>query len=415
MRRNAYIRLAILFSAGIWLLQGCAWKQARVVSTAGQDQHVEVRSTSKAGCTETENYIPHKGRNGITPLRMIRLNFHFMNSADGTQNLGEEEAREFAEDLVKRSNKSLRNNQPMRLPQGNNTPVLDPLLQYKIVRQKNGEPAIFVHYDDDHYYLIKKGKYQNNYRRDVIDKYGTDLDSVLNVFVQVLPPDSLMPADYGGLLNGVALRNSIKISGHLTEGAEAWQFVGMFNHEIGHILGLRHSWIPDQCEDTPEHANCWNYTDNGSVCDSLVSNNVMDSNASQNALTPCQIGIMQSNLTKAEGSGRAFIDRDFCRRDVGMEPHYIKGEEDWCMEKDVTTDVLVERGARLVISSRISMARGTGIYVRKGGKLKLKDGTVLHNECGYEWGGVFMRSGEKDRIEIGENVRIENVVPNRKI
>src|SRR5699024_4783488 len=130
--------------------------------------------------------------------------------------------------------------------------------------------------------------------------------------------------------NGIALRNAIKISGPLTERAEEREYSGMFNHEEGHILGLRHSWIADQCEDTALHPNCWNYTHDGSVCDSLVSNNVMDSNASQSALTPCQIGIMQSNLARETGSGRSFIDRDFCQRDSG-KPFLVKDSLFFCM------------------------------------------------------------------------------------
>src|SRR5699024_7391527 len=138
-------------------------------------------------------------------------------------------AVDFAVKLVKQANQKLHENQPMRLPPENRTPVLDPLIQYRIVDGKNGKRAIYFHYDDDHYYLIKKGRGQNNYSRTIIERYGRDLDSVLNVFVQAPPPDSLMPDNYGGLINGIALRNAIKISGPLTEEAEVWRYSGMFN------------------------------------------------------------------------------------------------------------------------------------------------------------------------------------------
>src|SRR5690625_7475544 len=92
----------------------------------------------------------------------------------------------------------------MRLPLNNNTPVLDPRIRYRLVTKENGDPAIYFHYDDDHFYLIKKGKHQNNYDRKVIEQYGVGLDSVLNVFVQVPPPEDIMPYQYGGLINGFA-------------------------------------------------------------------------------------------------------------------------------------------------------------------------------------------------------------------
>lgn len=51
--------------------------------------------------------------------------------------------------------------------------------------------------------------------------------------------------------------------------------------------------------DAPANANCWNLNSPaGSNCDnwSKVSNNLMDYNADQSSLSPCQIGIMQNNL-----------------------------------------------------------------------------------------------------------------------
>src|SRR5690625_7532781 len=108
-----------------------------------------------------------------------------------------------------------------------------------------------------------------------------------------------MPDHYGGLINGIALRNAIKISGPLRELQEVWRYSGMFNHEVGHILGLRHSWTGEQCHDTPAHSNCWNFTNDGSVCYSLVSNYVMVSNAFHSAFIPCLTLLMQIRLTNA--------------------------------------------------------------------------------------------------------------------
>jgi hypothetical protein len=99
-----------------------------------------------------------------------------------------------------------------------------------------------------------------------------------------------------------------------------WQIASTVNHELCHLLGLNHphqssaySW--GECADAPQHPNfpnivqCWNLNDpSGPYCNaqSLVSNNLMDYNAFQSALSPCQIDIMQGNLNSCLKSRYVF-------------------------------------------------------------------------------------------------------------
>jgi len=328
-----------------------------------------------------------------------------MNSRDSSKNLSGPDAARFATELVALANKELADNQPMRLPLGNQTLVLDPLLQYTIAETESGRYAIYEHFDDDFYYLVKKGPNRNNYDRKVIERFGIGLDSILNVFVQVTPPDSMMGNNYGGLKNGVALRNAIRISGPLLEDARVYTYTGMFNHEVGHILALRHSWVPDQCEDTPEHPNCWNFTQNGSVCDSLVSNNVMDSNADQDALTPCQIGIIQQNLTESRGKGRNFLVDSYChRRD--LPPVLIQDTVVWNREMDVISDIVLEKNSQLVINNRLSMPEGGRIYVGRKAQLIIGKNAYIRNACKLSWDGIYSKSGHADQIIVEEGAAI---------
>lgn len=79
------------------------------------------------------------------------------------------------------------------------------------------------------------------------------------------------------------------------------------NHEIAHLLKVRHSWIPnDGCGDTPPNPNCWEFGASDTTCPasapnccsdwSYLSNNLMDYNSYQPALTPCQIDRMHGQL-----------------------------------------------------------------------------------------------------------------------
>ena len=388
------------------LLMACAWKPIAHVTRVDDWPQTITRRSSVHPCEGELDYVPWSGQSGLFPLRTIRLNFHFMNSRDSSKNLTGETAIRFAVELVESANQGLIHNQPMRLPLDNQTPVLDPLIRYEIAPSEEGGPGIYEHFDDEYYYLVKKGKYRNNYDRSVIDRYGIGLDSILNVFVQVPPPDSMMGENYGGLKTGVALRNGIRISGPLLDDARVYTYDGMFNHEVGHILGLRHSWVRDQCEDTPEHSNCWNFTNNGSECDSLVSNNVMDSNADQNALTPCQIGIAQRSLTESQHPERNFQDQSFClSQDVA--PVRIQDTVYWCREVDVVTDVVIEKHGTLIIDNRVSMPRDGRIYIEKDAQLILKKNAVLENVCGWSWGGIVTKTNSEDQVVVERGASIQ--------
>lgn len=103
------------------------------------------------------------------------------------------------------------------------------------------------------------------------------------------------------------------------------------NHEIGHLLNLRHTWSgEDFCGDTPEgewfdaklpngscaerRANCWVFGENDDDCElpnsrkqcddwSKVSNNMMDySGYEKSAMTPCQVDRMLTHLRMPAGN-----------------------------------------------------------------------------------------------------------------
>lgn len=87
-----------------------------------------------------------------------------------------------------------------------------------------------------------------------------------------------------------------------------WAFAGLLNHEVGHIMGLCHSFYcnnpckgvdldpADECHEGPCYDDCGG--PNNGRCNnwSSGSNNMMGYNSGQNALTPCQWKLIMKNL-----------------------------------------------------------------------------------------------------------------------
>lgn len=83
-----------------------------------------------------------------------------------------------------------------------------------------------------------------------------------------------------------------------------WEFANIVSHEIGHALGLPHTWAGnDGCADTPDQSstppnfNCWSANSGECARRGIpASNNMMDYNGCQCALTPCQLHVIHHNL-----------------------------------------------------------------------------------------------------------------------
>lgn len=383
--------LRITFIVFLFSLLTCSPKITQNIIKKESDIRVVQEDTDikrNRVCSESSSYIPQNILTNEIRLKLIRVNFHYMNSTDSTNNFDHKNGRRYAKELLFNANKRLLENEKMKLPKGNQTEKLSPLYQYELTRYDNAKGDIYFHYDDKLYYFLNKGKGRNNYDRKVLEKYDIRSDSVLNVFVMPHHPDTLKLKYYKGGSTGIALGNSLKIAGLYESGKPAWEFGTLLNHEIGHVLGLRHSWNEsDGCDDTPKHKNCWD-------CET-ASNNMMDYNNSQMAITPCQIGRIHKNLTRMGADQRELVRPDWCVYDPTKDV-IVKGEVSWNGERDLAGDLIIKEGARLTLSCRLSMPSEGRIIIEPGGTLTLVNAQV-HNSCGYQWDGIITYS-EKNKI-----------------
>lgn len=369
--------------------------------------------TNNKCCRDKISYIPDTTHLEFIRPKQIRVNFHIVNSADSTKNFAPEAGRAYVKELLSQCAKDYNHNKRMLLhPPGKETPVLPTLYRYALTPNKKipGDDGIYFHYDDELFYIIKKGKNRNLHRRDVSKKYGVGLDSIINIFLMPHHPDSLVSKTYKPYKAGIALGNTVKLTGAFALDVKPWDMAPVLNHEIGHDYGLSHAWTKnDGCDDTPPNPKCWN-KDSAPGCDSLLSNNLMGYNPGQNAWTPQQIGKMHSNMSRLRGRGRRFLIPDWCQLDEALS---ITIQEDikWSGEMDLYGHLTIKEGANLEIMCRVSLPKNAKITVEPGATLTLNN-ALLHNACEDEWQGIEVQKRGKieGKVVLIGSAKVENAV-----
>ncbi len=343
--------------------------------------------------------------------RYIRVNFHFMGSRDGVYGLPPDEVKQYARDWLYSSNYNLARNEQMYLPHGNQTPVLPIPYRYVLTPDPHvpGDDGIYYHADDSLCIAVKTGRDRNISDKRVIQKYAVQLDSVLNIFVQAHHLDSIPSKTYKADISGISLGTAVKIFGKWNEKPSYWDYRGILNHEIGHTLGLSHTWGGyDGCDDTPAHPNCWNVMETP-PCDSLYSNNMMDYNIHWAALTPCQIGKELLNMAKLGSLQRNLLVPTWCQLDTSANL-VVRDTLRLDFSIDLEGNVIIDRGGYLEIGCRVSMPEHSTITIRPGGTLSILSTGWIHNACHASWDGILLesRKKEKGKVIVIEGGRIEN-------
>jgi len=335
-----------------------------------------------------------------------------MNSTDGSYNMPKEEVTRYAYEWIRVTNENLEHNMKMFLPHGNQTPALPIPYRYVISPDVTvkGDSGVYYHINDTLCYAVKTGRERNISDKRVIQRYAIRDDSVMNIFIQTHQLDSIKSKTYRPDASGISLGSSVKIFGRWFERPNAWGLRAITNHELGHSLGLSHTWSGfDGCDDTPEHPNCWNVTDKP-PCDSLFSDNMMDYNAHMAALTPCQIGKILLNMARIGSIQRSIVEPTWCRLDTNATITIMDSVR-WEGSADLEGNVIIAPGATLEIGCRVSLPAGAFIQINPGAKLIVLSTGKLHNACGEKWGGIKLMSEKKNSgaLFLQEGAVIENI------
>ncbi len=416
------IRNILAFCILVFLLSSCKEKVKAVwISEIPEGDNAELTAELAEltnPCYKSENYIPDLEHLDHTSLKRIKCNFHVIRNSKGERNFSEKEGVKFIKDMVLSANGSYFRNDKMKLPVGNDTPVITGRFGMDIwpTDYIPNDDGIYFHDDDEFYYVINRGPEKNIFKRDVFEKYGIQKDSVVNIFIQDLHIDSLNSTSYKPSSNGVAFATWIKAglwyySANKTSYDKNGKAVQplyyrpakQLCHEMGHVFGLAHAWGRDNCEDTPTHSNCW--SDKGFGPCKVASNNIMDYNANMSALTPCQVGrVHMTALTRS--NKRNLLIKDWCKLN-DFKSINIKKDFIWNSCKTLQGNLTIHDGARLVMRCETSLANGATITVHPGGELVLQ-GARLYNDCEGQWEGikVLHKGKQKGKVTYLGNANI---------
>ena len=360
-----------------------------------------IDSLAKNKCGVRLNYAPVIPEHN--PIKYVRLTFHVFQKADSTGNyINNDLHKKFlSQYLINDLNKNLGNLAKMNLPTP--TPhIPDSRVRYSL-------DTIIFHQSDEFY----------NVKPEIVNRSNTASGNLIyQKFVlenpEIKHKETSLHIFWLGeaksaQASGLASHKWVIMNGGYNVQADpfpkGWKKALWLRHELGHSLGLMHTWRGDDVKDTPIHPHCWNYNEpaNNPAC-SIPSNNIMDYVACQCALTAGQIAKVQSALSGNIGTiSKAVID-SFDNND----PIIIKKGLPvvWNSKKTFANNIIIEPGAELVIMCSLTLKKGYNIFLSKNGYLTNKSEKPLSYYVKSNWIKHILQSNtQKNELFNINNVK----------
>ena len=266
-----------------------------------------------------------------------------------------------------------------------NLPTSSPYIQDSRIRYVL-DTIYFHNYDYGYYFYLTYTYGSNLYNYILSDPTVRNKYSAIHIF---LGEDNNSSNPIHGMASGIGDKKWIILSKtyEMYLQGNFWSPSNTLKHELGHSLGLNHTWNGDECDDTPNNSSCWN----GDTC----SNNMMDYNACVCALTECQLGRMHYYLMGKAGNISDCLIKDYCTYS-SSETIIINIGEDvvWLCEKYLKGDLIINNNAKLTIKCKISLPQGAKIIVNQGGELVI-DGGIITNSCNNNFQAIEVHGGGK--------------------
>lgn len=350
---------------------------------------------------DSYNYAPDVVHYDHTPIKTLKLNFHFISDGSGNGNFndtgdgqgGPTTSDNIATALCSLANYAMANNQQMLAPVGNSTPLIpDIRIRY--------EKGVVLSYDDGNFYDYE-ALIDPNYPYSLCDlalQEAINPAKEINVFLLqngTLAPNSPTSSRRGRykICNYPSIFvEDLNHGFHNGIYFDLVGWAGLLNHEIGHILGNTAGHPRNNCSgltpanddrsgfdcsDTPRNP-CYSWSPE-------TTNNVMNYAKTKSAWTPCQLGLWHWQIMKTWVN---YIQPYYCNRDASQTITISTGEHlEWNSARFLHGDLIIESGASLKIRCLVGMPKYGEIIVKRGGKLIL-EGATLTNVCGDMWTGI---------------------------
>jgi len=332
---------------------------------------------NSAECDEQENYFPSMYNNAYhIPIKTLRLVIHVFNDDNGNGNFQPEHAGYFT-DLINSVNQELANLQQPTYDNINNVQpdyVPDARIRFKLEAThfwndtRGYNPTTIPGVTDPNAAAVGTLLYQEYVTNGTLS--NVERDSALHVFI-------LGPGPASGRACDIPCNEWVQMLDFF-DWWDGYFHITSILHEVGHCLGLVHTWSPNGS------TSCV-YTGNTV---STFSNNIMNGWPNRYSLSSCQLAIIHNNIIENRRGLRDILVKDYCEKDESQTITINSGEDVvWNAARYLHGDVIIKGGGKLTILCLTALPKEGKIIVERGGLLVI-DGGIITNVCGDLWWGI---------------------------